>query len=397
MRTMYSIFTWMIALLLVLPLFTFVIASPVLAEEGLVTKLVYPNKPTYEQNEVVVACCQFDRQINIPGNIDKIKSMSIEAAEKGANIILFGEFCLNNKENPEPIPGPSSEAVAEIAKKYGVYIVYGLVEKNVNAGPDDYPAYDSAAICGPKGIIGVYRKTHLAPVELYEKGAGPVAFHTPWGPVGVTICYDNYSYHELHRTYALMGARLVLNATNIFYTPDMKDNFFLEAQYHRGLQSLIGENWSYIASANNLGTDSRAMTSFGKSEIIGPAEMHLAPTYEVVYYAGPASDKEEEIIMAKLDLTYTDKLRGFAKMFWPDPQHHDKPTFEVMTYINWWLPEDKAIVDKSQLNAPAPETEQAMTGTQKISQMRDIAVIAAGVLLLTTIVFAVLAFRPRKK
>lgn len=388
----------MALILLVLPMLTFVVARPARAEEGLVTKIVYPNKPSYEQNEVVVACCQFDKYIDIPGNLDKIKSMTIQAAEKGANIIVFGEYALENKDAPEPVPGPSSLAIAEIAKKYGVYVVYGLVEENVNAGPDDYPAYDSAAIIGPKGIIGVYRKTHLAPVELYEKGDGPVAFHTPWGPVGVTICYDNYSYHELHRTYALMGARLVLNVTNIFYTPDMKDNFFLESQYHKGLQSLIGENWSYIASANNLGFSKKTgLYSFGKSEIIGPRELRVAPTYEPVYYAGPASDKEEEIIMAKLDLTYTDELRTWGKFFIPDPNHHDKPTFEVMTYINWWLPEDKVIVDKSQLNAPAPETEQATVEIQKIGQMRDIAVIVAGVLLLTTIVFAVLAFRPRKK
>jgi predicted amidohydrolase len=281
------------------------------------------------------------------------------------------------------------EAIAEISKKYGVYIVYGLVEKNVNAGPDDYPAYDSAAICGPKGIIGVYRKTHLAPVELYEKGEGPVAFHTPWGPVGVTICYDNYSYHELHRTYALMGARLVLNATNIFYTPDMKDNFFLESQYHKGLQSLVGENWSYIASANNLGWSKSGLWSFGKSEIIGPAKLAMAPTYEPVYYAGPASDKEE-IIMAKLDLSYTDKLREWGRCFLPDEKHHNKPTFEVMTYIKWWLPEDKTVVDKNQLNALTQEKE-------KIAQTRDILVIAAAVLLISTIVFAVLAFKPRKK
>jgi hypothetical protein len=194
-----------------------------------------------------------------------------------------------------------------------------------------------------------------------------------------------------------MGARLVLNATNIFYTPDMKDNFFLEAQYHRGLHSLIGENWSYIASANNLGMDSRGMYSFGKSEIIGPSEMAMAPTYEVVYYAGPASDKNEEIVMAKLDLSYTDKLRNWGKFFIPDPKHHDKPTFEVMTYINWWLPEDKVIVDKSELDAQAREAGQATKEIQKIIQTRDIAIIAAGVLLLTTIVLAVLAFRARKK
>jgi predicted amidohydrolase len=60
---------------------------------------------------VVVVCCQFDKYINTAGNLDKIKSMAIQAAEKGANIILFGEFALENKDAPEPIPGPSSEAM----------------------------------------------------------------------------------------------------------------------------------------------------------------------------------------------------------------------------------------------------------------------------------------------
>ena len=390
MRTRFLAIVWVVLLLLLVPVFSFMNTGTAAAADGLVSKIVYPNKPSYEKNEVVVACCQFERVISEPAkNLEKIKRMTIEAAEKGANIILFAEFALANYGTPETVPGPSSLAIADIAKKYGVYVVYGFQEKNVTAKPGDYPAYDSTAIIGPNGIIGVYRKTHLAPVELYEKGAGPIAFNTPWGPVGVTICYDNYSYHELHRIYALMGARLVLNATNIFYTPDMKDNFFLEAQYHRGLQSLIGENWSFIASANNVGWSAAGLFSFGKSEIIGPARMYLAPTYEAVYYAGPGSDKEE-IVMGKLDLTITDKLREFGKMFWADPMHHDKPTFETDIWVKWMLPEDKLLVDRQTLHTAAQEKASA-------NQTRDIAIIVAAVLLLSTIIFAILAFKPKKK
>lgn len=390
MRAKHLITLWVVLLLLLLPLVTIVNTGVAQAADGLVTKIVYPNKPSYEKNEVVVACCQFERGIKEPAkNLEKIKTMTIQAAEKGANIILFAESALANYGVPETVPGPSSLAIEEIAKKYGVYVVYGFEEKNLTAKAGDYPAYDSAAIIGPSGIIGVYRRTHLAPVELYERGAGPVAFNTPWGPVGVTIGYDNYSYHELHRIYALMGARLVLNATNIFYTPDMKDNFSLEAQYHRGLGSLIGENWSYIASANNVGWSSAERFSFGKSEIIGPAKMYKDPTYETVYYAGPAGDKEE-IIVSKLDLVITDELRDFTKMFWADPKHHDRPTFETDIWVKWMQPKDKAVVDISQLNTLTQEKANA-------NQTRDIAIIVAAVLLLSTIIFALLAFKPKKK
>jgi predicted amidohydrolase len=391
-----NIFILVAALLLLMPVATFVVADRVEADDGgLVREIRFPGPWKYEKNEVVVACGQYQRVYDDPkANLEKMKGMIVKAAEKGANIILFAEFALANYGNfAEPVPGPSSNEIAELTKKYNVWVVYGLAEKNMNAKEGDFPAYDSAAIIGPKGVLGVYRKTHLAPVERYEKGDGPVAFDTPWGPVGVTICYDNYSYHELHRTYALMGSRLVLNATNIF------DGFGLYEQYINGMHSLIGENWSYIANANNVGWDSRKMLlSFGKSSIIGPDKFVMAPKYTPIYYGGPAKGYEEDLIIAKLDLTYTDDLRNFARMFWPDPIHHDETCFQPNMWAKLWGNYDEQLDAKTkELEAKTAEMEALQTASQKSSQNFYIVCAVAGVLLLCSIGLGVALALKKKK
>lgn len=384
-------FLLVFAVLLLLPLFSSLGMGmgTAAADGGEITNVKkYPGPfGPYEKDAVTVACCQFQRAYDSPlKNLEKIENMTAQAAEKGANIIMFAEFALANYKDPEAVPGPSSLAVAELTKKYSVYVIYGFVEKNLLAKEGDYPVYDSAAIIGPDGIIGVYRKIHLAPTEYYERGDGPVAIDTPWGPVGVAMGYESYSFHELHRTYAMMGARLVLNCA------DMYDGLGLHDQYVAALHSLVGEDWSFIASANNVGYDSKGtLRSFGQSEIIGPKKVQSDPSYEVVYYAGPASDAGEDIVIANLDLSTVDKIRGLTKMFQPDDKHHNLPTFDPEVWINTWLlPQGKYIVGIKDVQAIA-------LGRDEAQQKADMAAIVAAVLLLSTIVFAIMAFKPGKK
>lgn len=102
-------------------------------------------------------------------NLNRILGYIEAGAAAGSNLIVFPEMGLtgydDEEEKPksekmqtelaELVPGPSSSAVAEKTKELGVYVAFGLPERD----PDD-PAviYNAACVCGPDGVIGTYRK-----------------------------------------------------------------------------------------------------------------------------------------------------------------------------------------------------------------------------------------------
>lgn len=238
-------------------------------------------------------------------NLEKIKDDIIKAAKQGANIILFPETALTgydidekvmmHKENAETIPGPSTNEIAKLTRKYGVYVVVGMPERD-SEDPDII--YNAAAVIGPDGVIGSYRKIHPALDEpkWATKGEEPLAFDTPWGLVGVGICYDTYEFPELVRYYAALGARLYLNVTATITFSDV-----MECRYINQLQARVYENRIFIASANLVG---KGLTTEwpGGSGILGPRENNT----HVKWYDGPSRGKEE-IEIATIDLSKADR------------------------------------------------------------------------------------------
>ncbi len=262
------------------------------------------------------------RQIwgNKERNLERIKSYIKAASKRGADIIVFPEMALNGYDNEpdkewkdkmqvmtaEPIPGSSSESVAEVTKECGIYAVFGMAELDT-----DGKVYNSACVCGPNGIIGAYRKIHPALEEICwcSRGDEPFSFDTPWGPVGVGICYDSYSFHELARFYAAIGCRLYLNPTAIGGPIERMD---WRHYYRVGLEDIVSSTEMFVASSNLTGTNDydeneggsaaniKPLGSYygGSSVILGPGigeKIHL--------YAGEYDFRQENLIMATVDLS----------------------------------------------------------------------------------------------
>ena len=106
----------------------------------------------------------------------------------------------------EPIPGPSTEYFGSIAKKYDLYIVAGLVER------DEHLIYNVAVLIGPDGkVVGKYRKTTLPRGEI-EQGLTPgdqyPVFETRFGKVAMMICYDGF-FPEVARELTHRGAEVI--------------------------------------------------------------------------------------------------------------------------------------------------------------------------------------------
>ncbi len=173
-------------------------------------------------------------------NIEVMEKYIAEAGEKGVDILVFPETVLTGyewkaqKDDPyyqetgvamqvalaETIPGPTTNYFSEYAKKYGMYIIFGMTEK------EDEPIYDmtdggvekvynSAAILYPDGKIDSYQKMHRAGYESMWSVCGdtPYMFDTEWGKIGVDICRDGHFYPELGRYYAAMGCSILIHPT----------------------------------------------------------------------------------------------------------------------------------------------------------------------------------------
>ena len=183
--------------------------------------------------------------------------------------------------------GPTSEAWLEAARRHGAVIVAGICERAGDA------LYNSAAIVGPDGFIGTYRKVHLWGAEnlFFEPGdLGVPAWKTEFGRTAVAICYDGW-FPETYRLAALQGADILCVPTNWVPMPDQPANTLVMAN----ILAMGGahSNSMYVAAADRVGVE-RDQPFLGCSLIVSHTGFPLA---------GPASKTEEEIIYAELNLS----------------------------------------------------------------------------------------------
>ena len=172
---------------------------------------------------LVQMSCVADKEANLQKAIAKVR----EAAAKGAQIICLQElftslyFCdVEDYENfklAEPIPGPSTEKLQEVAKELGVVIIASLFEKRAQG-----IYHNTTAVIDADGsYLGKYRKMHIPDdPAYYEKfyftpgDLGYRVFKTRFGNIGVLICWDQW-YPEAARITALMGAEILFYPTAI--------------------------------------------------------------------------------------------------------------------------------------------------------------------------------------
>jgi predicted amidohydrolase len=108
-------------------------------------------------------------------------------------------------ECAEPIPGPSTDYFAQLAKKHDLYLVAGLIER------DGHLIYNVAVLIGPEGIVGKYRKVCLPRSEIdagVQPGSEYPVFDTPLGKVGMMVCYDGF-FPEVARELTNRGAEVI--------------------------------------------------------------------------------------------------------------------------------------------------------------------------------------------
>lgn len=237
----------------------------------------------------VVAGLQCDPQIARPDlNLEMIADLAARARKAGAALAIFPEcavsgYCFDSAEEAmevaEPIPGPATAALVAIADRLDLHLAVGMLER---AGER---LYNVAALVGPGGLIGSYRKIHLPFLGVDRFTAhgrdGFQVYDTVLARIGVNICYD-CSFPESARVMMLGGADLIALPTNWPESGGCAVPDFV-------VPTRALENKVYYAAVNRVGTE-RGVRFIGRSSIVDPYGKTLA-----------AADDSEQMLLAEIN------------------------------------------------------------------------------------------------
>ena len=253
-----------------------------------------------------------DREDNKQRLAGKIR----ELAQQGAELIVLQElhnglyFCqvedVNNFDQAEPIPGPSTAFFGELAKQLGLVIVTSLFERRA-AG-----LYHNTAVVLEKDgtIAGKYRKMHIPDDPgYYEKfyfTPGDLGFRpidTSVGRLGVLVCWDQW-YPEAARLMALQGAELLIYPTAIGYdpndTPEEQERQRMAWQTVQRGHAVA--NGLHVVTVNRVG-DEDGVPFWGTSFVAGPQGELL--------YEAPVDAEATAVV--QLDMKRSEQVRRW----WP--------------------------------------------------------------------------------
>ena len=274
-------------------------------------------------NQLKVAAVQHCNSGNIEKDVEKTVSGIKEAAKDGAKLVVLQElhrslyFCqvedTDNFDLAEPIPGPSTDMYGKLAAELNIVLVTSLFEKRA---PGVY--HNTAVVFDTDGsIAGKYRKMHIPDDPgFYEKfyfTPGDLGFEpiqTSVGKLGVLVCWDQW-FPEAARLMAMAGAEILIYPTAIGW--DTRDD---KAEQSRQLDAWVISQRAHavangvpVIACNRVGLEtdpseqSPGILFWGNSFITGPQGEILAH----------ASDNEEEILLADIDLARSENVRRI----WP--------------------------------------------------------------------------------
>ncbi|MBI2376063.1 MAG: acyltransferase [Deltaproteobacteria bacterium] len=229
-----------------------------------------------------------------------------EAGKQGVQILCLQEifdtpyFCPAQDpdwcDSAEAVPGPTTERMAELARKYRMVVIVPVYEREM-AGV----YYNTAAVIDADGsYLGKYRKMHIPHTsQFWEKfyfkpgNLGYPTFQTKYAKIGVYICYDRH-FPEGARLLGLHGAEIVFNPSAT--VAGLSQYLWkLEQPAH------AVANGYFIAASNRVGTE-------------GP--WNIGRFYGTSYFCDPrgnflaiGSEDKDELVVADLDLDMIEEVR----------------------------------------------------------------------------------------
>ncbi|UTW45024.1 carbon-nitrogen hydrolase family protein [bacterium SCSIO 12696] len=255
-----------------------------------------------------VAAIQMCSTGDLQHNLQRAEVLLSEAADCGAQLVVLPENfayygckqLLAAAAEEASAGGPVRSFLKQQAKRHNLWIVAGTLPV---ADEDDQRGYAACLVYDNHGAEhGQYNKIHLFDVDVgdahkhyresddYRPGNEPLVIDTPFGKLGVSICYD-LRFAELHRQLADRGAEIVV-------VPSAFTAVTGEAHWQLLLRARAVENQCFVIGANMGDRDHRKRPTWGGSAIVHPWGNVLAEL-----------DGGEGVICAELDLGEIQRLK----------------------------------------------------------------------------------------
>ena len=233
---------------------------------------------------MLAAAVQLNSRAGKAENLQAALALTEAAAKAGAELIVLPEYtdylgpAAGVDQIAEPIPGPASLVFGELAARLGVTLVAGSSWERSAADP--HLLHNTVTVFTRSGeLAATYRKLHLFDVTLdgVDKASESLRI-TPGDRIvqteadglrlGIATCYD-LRFPEIFRIQALAGGR-VLAIPSAFRERTGRDHWEVL------LRTRAIENQCYVVAANQVGTDGRGVSYFGRSMIVDPWGIVLA-------------------------------------------------------------------------------------------------------------------------
>ena len=268
-------------------------------------------------SNVRIACLQTNSGNDFDANLAALTAMTRAAAAGGAEFVFSPEYVLmmdgsgrTMREKALKADGaPALSALTALSRELGIWQLVG----SLTLMSDDGRMFNRSLLISAEGrVIATYDKIHMFDATLpsgtvikessaYRPGERAVVAATPWGGLGMTVCYD-LRFPQLYRTLAQRGAAMLAIPSSFQWETG-------KAHWHVLARSRAIENASFVIAPALCGDHPGKRMTYGHTLVVDPWGEVLADGGEM-----------PGVVYADLDLAQVETVRGMLPSL-----AHDRP------------------------------------------------------------------------